>query len=200
MQLWQWAQLCAVHRPHQHALENNCRRSSPNTPIRQGSAPYGNRCIRLPQSPKCVLGSQMASPEVIQRFTLASPPLLWENVGMHEVRGSFSTVADPQGATSTPSSQMNSSSGGGAFTPSKLGSADSILELLQSAKVIEEALRSGSADVSQQAAAQGRVDALESVTGSNSLARGAAEVAAMIRMIEIKMDGMKSQQRVEKKS
>ena len=119
---------------------------------------------------------------------------------MHEVRGSFSTVADPQGATSTPSSQMNSSSDGGAFTPSKLGSADSILELLQSAKVIEEALRSGSADVSQQAAAQGRVDALESVTGSNSLARGAAEVAAMIRMIEIKMDGMKSQQRVEKKS
>jgi len=126
--------------------------------------------------------------------------MLWDNVEMHQVRGSFSTVADPQGATSTPSSQMNSSSGGGAFTPSKLGSADSILELLQSAKVIEEALRSGSADVSQQAAAQGRVDALESVTGSNSLARGAAEVAAMIRMIEMKMDGMKSQQRVEKKS
>jgi hypothetical protein len=98
------------------------------------------------------------------------------------------------------SSQTNSSSGGGALTPSNLGSTDSILELLQSAKVIEEALRSGSADVSQQAAAQGRVDALESVTGSNSLARGAAEVAAMIRMIEIKMDGMKSQQRVEKKS
>ena len=129
---------------------------------------------------------------------------------MHQMRGSFSTVADHHGATSTHSSQMissqvnssqmNSSSGGGAFTPSNLGSVDSILELLQSAKVIEEALRSGSADVSQQAAAQGRVDALESVTGSNSLARGAAEVAAMIRMIEIKMDGMKSQQRVEKKS
>jgi len=129
---------------------------------------------------------------------------------MHQVRGSFSTVADPQGATSTPSSQMNSSqmnsndktssSGGGVFTPSNLVGVDSLLDLLQSAKVTEVALRSASADVSQQAAAQGRVDALESVTGSNSLARGAAEVAAMIRMIEIKMDGMKSQQRVEKKS
>ena len=124
---------------------------------------------------------------------------------MHQVRGSFSTVADPQGATSTPSSQMNcndktSSSGGGVFTPSNLGGVDLLLDLLQSAKVTEVALRSASADVSQQAAAQGRVDALESVTGSNSLARGAAEVAAMIRMIEIKMNGMKSQQRVEKKS
>ena len=118
---------------------------------------------------------------------------------MHEVRGSFSTVADPQGATSTPSSQMNSSSGGGVFTPSNLGRVDLLLDLLQSAKVTEVALRSASADVSQQAAAQGRVDALESVTGSNSLARGAAEVAAMIRTIERKMDGIKSQQRVEKK-
>ena len=119
---------------------------------------------------------------------------------MHEVRGSFSTVADPQGATSTPSSQMNSSSGGGVSTPSNLGRVDLLLDLLQSAKVTEVALRSASADVSQQAAAQGRVDALESVTGSNSLARGAAEVAAMIRTIERKMNGMKSQQRVEKKS
>ncbi len=129
---------------------------------------------------------------------------------MHEVRGSFSTVADPQGATSTPSSQMNSSqmnsndktssSVGVVFTTPNLVGVDSLLDLLQSAKVTEVALRSASADVSQQAAAQGRVDALESVTGSNSLARGAAEVAAMIRMIEIKMDGMKSQQRVEKKS
>jgi len=103
------------------------------------------------------------------------------------------------------SSQINSndktfSSGGGVFTPSNLGGVDLLLDLLQSAKVTEVALRSASADVSQQAAAQGRVDALESVTGSNSLARGADEVAAMIRMIEIKMDGMKSQQRVEKKS
>ncbi|NDG62763.1 MAG: hypothetical protein EBY29_04760 [Planctomycetes bacterium] len=98
------------------------------------------------------------------------------------------------------SSDKTSSSGGGAFTTSNLGGVDSLVELLQSAKVTEEALRNASADVSQQAAAQGRVDALESVTGSNSLARGAAEVAAMIRMIEIKMNGMKSQQRVEKKS
>lgn len=118
---------------------------------------------------------------------------------MHEVRGSFSTVADPQGTSSTASNQMSTSSSG-LCTPAAPVSVGSLLDLLQSAKVTEESLRSASRDVAQQAAAQGRVDALESVTGSNSLARGAAEVAAMIRLIEIKMaSGMKSQDQVEKK-
>ncbi len=118
---------------------------------------------------------------------------------MHEVRGSFSTVADPQGTSSKPSNQASTNSAG-RCTPSNLGGVDSLLDLLQSAKVTEECLRSASRDVAQQAAAQGRVDALESVTGSNSLARGAAEVAAMIRLIEIKLaSGKKSPEQVEKK-
>ena len=117
---------------------------------------------------------------------------------MHEVRGSFSTVADPQGTSSKPSNQTTSSSGGHS-TPVTSVSGGSLLDLLQSAKVTEESLRNASKDVAQQAAAQGRVDAVESVTGSNSLARGAAEVATMIRMIEVKMASeMKSQDRKEK--
>lgn len=57
-------------------------------------------------------------------------------------------------------------------------------ELLRAAHLTEIILREGSQEVSTQISAQGRADAIESVRGSNSLARAAAEVAAMIRQIE----------------
>ncbi len=57
-------------------------------------------------------------------------------------------------------------------------------ELLRAAHLTEIILREGSQEVSTQISAHGRADAIESVRGSNSLARAAAEVAAMIRQIE----------------
>ncbi len=56
--------------------------------------------------------------------------------------------------------------------------------LLRAAQLTEVILRASSQDVSNQIAAQGRTDAIESVWGSNSLARAAAEVALMIEQIE----------------
>ncbi|MSR69834.1 MAG: hypothetical protein EXS17_05760 [Phycisphaerales bacterium] len=57
-------------------------------------------------------------------------------------------------------------------------------DLLRAAQLTEVILRASSQDVSDQISAQGRTDAIESVRGSNSLARAAVEVAAMIRQIE----------------
>ncbi len=57
-------------------------------------------------------------------------------------------------------------------------------ELLRAAHLTEVVLRESALQVSTQISAQGRTDAIETVWGSNSLARAAAEVAAMIRQIE----------------
>lgn len=57
-------------------------------------------------------------------------------------------------------------------------------DLLRTAQLTEVVLRESSQEISTQISAQGRTDAIESVRGINSLARAAAEVAAMIRQIE----------------
>lgn len=57
-------------------------------------------------------------------------------------------------------------------------------ELIRCARITEISLRNASQDVAQQVAAQGRPDAMESVVGSNSLARGAAEIAHLIRQVQ----------------
>ncbi len=61
------------------------------------------------------------------------------------------------------------------------------MEVLQSARQTESLLRKAAKEVAELAVAQGRPDALEAVTGRNSLARGAAEVAEMIRIIEARI-------------
>ncbi len=58
--------------------------------------------------------------------------------------------------------------------------------LIQCARELEAALLDSAREVSYQAAAQGRVDAIESVTGQSSLAKGAAELAQLIKQIEAK--------------
>ena len=57
-------------------------------------------------------------------------------------------------------------------------------ELLHSARATEVSLRALAADIAIQITAAGKTDAIESVTGANSLARAAAEVSEMIRSLE----------------
>lgn len=57
-------------------------------------------------------------------------------------------------------------------------------ELIRSARITEVSLRSAAAEVSQQVAAHGRPDAMESVVGANSLARAAAEISQLIKEIQ----------------
>ncbi|MSR28276.1 MAG: hypothetical protein EXS03_01715 [Phycisphaerales bacterium] len=59
-----------------------------------------------------------------------------------------------------------------------------VKELLCAARAVESALRQGAREVAEHAAAQGRVDALEAVTGHSSLDRAALEIAELIRQIE----------------
>jgi len=116
---------------------------------------------------------------------------------MNDVRGSLSMIAAPQSASRMTSDQGNVRRDGifaVAGTPTKASG----VELLQSARLTQDFLRSAAREVSEYAEAQGRADALESVTGSNSLTRGAAEVAELIRVIEVKLAAqLKNQERVE---
>ena len=65
--------------------------------------------------------------------------------------------------------------------------AESANTLLLCARAVEVSLRDGAREVADQAAAQGRTDAIEAVTGQSSLAKGAAELAQLIRQVELKL-------------
>ena len=102
---------------------------------------------------------------------------------MNEVRGFSPTVEAKQPAGRTTfDPQTQSAEGDGS--PAEVVA---VVDLLRSARDAERALLSASVDVATKTAAQGRPDAFELVTGSNSLARGAAEVAELIRRVEAKV-------------
>lgn len=62
--------------------------------------------------------------------------------------------------------------------------ASTAVSLLACARRTEASLRALSVEVATQISVQGKTDAIESVMGSNSLARAAVEVRAMIQQLE----------------
>jgi hypothetical protein len=64
------------------------------------------------------------------------------------------------------------------------GVAGQAEELLACARSLERELAAGAKEVAEQVAAQGRADAIETVTGTSSLAKAAKEVAQLIAGIE----------------
>lgn len=102
---------------------------------------------------------------------------------MNEVRGFSPTVETKQPAGQTTFDPQTQSAEGDGCSAEVVA----VVDLLRSARDAERALLSASVDVATKAAAQGRPDAFELVTGSNSLARGAAEVAELIRRVEAKV-------------
>lgn len=102
---------------------------------------------------------------------------------MNELRGFSPTVEAKQPASRASLSPATQSAKG----ENEPAVVVAVVDLLRSAREAESLLLSASVDVATKAAAQGRPDAFELVTGSNSLARGAAEVAALIRQVEAKV-------------
>ncbi len=65
-----------------------------------------------------------------------------------------------------------------------LGAAAQAEKLLACARDLERELLAGAKEVSEQAAAQGRSDPIETVTGMSSLTKAAKELAGLIAEIE----------------
>lgn len=106
---------------------------------------------------------------------------------MTEVMGSKAAVAVVRGSAAGVRSQPLAS---GESAPAPQGSLSGVaaaVEILEAARSTESYLRSASREVSESAAIQGRLDALESVTGRNSLDRAASELADLIRQVEVKL-------------
>lgn len=132
---------------------------------------------------------------------LATVTLACENAEMVDLMGSMSTVvvrpnspsptasqtATPTSLCSGPSPADLGTRGESGPLPSESAFGMLAMEVLQSARQTESLLRKAAKEVAELAVAQGRPDALEAVTGRNSLARGAAEVAEMIRIIEARI-------------